>query len=770
MSRKVQVRPRPTSRLVTPFWIAVILCFFAHTLVLAEGSTTILTNTVLTNAADVLALSAEQAKSHIPVVVRGVVTAAEASWQGEFFLQDATSGVYIENHSDTHPEPGDLVEVKGFTRPGAFAPTVAKLSWTKLGTAPLPKAQRVPLDRLMSGLEDGQRVEVVGIVRATGANQTNQNLNMDLELATDGYRIHTFPPIMPGLDPKSLIGDRVRIRGTAAASWNAHLRHLVTVVIFVPLTNDFKIEQREAISPFEKPIIPLSGTAEYRHDILPGERIHVKGVVTLQRPGQDLFLQDATGGLHVQTTAPLAQWARQTNIVSVGDVVEAVGFSEYEHFLPVLNDAVFRKTSEPPSAPKPKKVSIQEIQMGWHHADVVILDAKLLERTVRASQTKPNANLVTLLLQSQDPGRDAERLVYSAEAEVPESDTKLTSVPIGSRIEVTGVCFLQNSADKKLQSLQLLLPDSNSVRVLKEPSWFTAQRLAAGLAILFAVLVVAMSWSVMVSKKNSVLRMLIREREAAQLGLQQAHDQLEERVKERTAQLKFQITARKESEVQFKAVLKERTRLAQELHDTLEQTLTGIALQLDTTSKLFTARPDGANHHLELARGLVAQSQVDVRRSVWDLRSRALEQFDLPGALSASGKQLTDGTNIHFEVSAGGRVRPLPEIIEENLLRIAQEALTNVIKHSQATVVGIQLDYGPQNVTLEIKDNGRGFEREKSAGPGEGHFGLLGISERAKRLGAELSVTSETGHGTTIRIQVPIGENSPDFMPSEALS
>jgi signal transduction histidine kinase len=323
-----------------------------------------------------------------------------------------------------------------------------------------------------------------------------------------------------------------------------------------------------------------------------------------------------------------------------------------------------------------------------------------------------------------------------------------------------------------VQSLQLLVPDPNNVKILDPPSWFTPQRLVIGLGILFAVLVVAVGWSVTVSKKNSMLSVLIREREKAQLALQGAHDQLEERVKERTAQLKFQISARKESEVQFKAILKERTRLAQELHDTLEQTLTGIALQLDTTSKLFESRPDGASHHLELARNLVSQSQVDVRRSVWDLRSRALEDFNLPEALSTSGKQLTDGTNIQFEVSAKGRVRPLPETVEENLLRIAQEALTNVIKHSEATVVTIELDYGPQNIVLEVKDNGRGFEQEKSAGPDEGHFGLLGISERAKRLNAELQVSTEAGKGTTVRIQVPIEANSQpsDVAVSEPVS
>jgi signal transduction histidine kinase len=262
----------------------------------------------------------------------------------------------------------------------------------------------------------------------------------------------------------------------------------------------------------------------------------------------------------------------------------------------------------------------------------------------------------------------------------------------------------------------------------------------------------------------------VQEKAKAQAELQVAHDELEERVKERTAQLKFQITARKESEVQFKAVLTERTRLAQEIHDTLEQTLTGIALQLDITSKQFEPEPEKAKHHLELASDLVAQSQADVRRSVWDLRSRALEQFDLPGALVTSGKQLIDGTNIHFEVNAKGRVRPLPETVEENLLRIAQEALTNVIKHSEATRAEIELDYGPQTVSMQIKDNGRGFQPEKRVGPSEGHFGLLGISERAKRLGTEAIFESTPGGGTTLRVRVAIDREFPElkeFEPAE---
>jgi len=720
--------------------------------------------TLLTNAADVLALPENLARQKIPVRIRGIVTAAESGWRGQFFVQDESSGVFVENLSDRYPKPGDVVEVTGSTWSGSFAPIISKPTWEELGTAPLPKAKSVSLDQLMSGLEDGQRVRISGIVRAVTVLTTA----LDIEVASGGYRMHVFRHRMPNdIDPEKLVGARVHVSGTVAASFNAALRHLMYVVMFVPQPEDFVVEQLEGSDPFSRPVIPLSGIAEYRRDIIPGQRVHVKGVVTLVRRGQDLFLQDGTRGLHVQT--------HQTNDLAVGDVVDVVGFPDLDHFLPVLDDALYRKTSEKIPAPETKVIAMKDLPAGMNHnglitnhATIVSMPGKLLERTVRSmftSTNTPSLLVITLLLQTEDLG-------FTAQAQFAENDPgaqKLLSIPIGSIVQSTGVCVTQSAEDKQLHALQILLADANGMDIVHQPSWFTATRLLFGLVILFVVLVVAVSWSVTVSKKNAVLQDSIRAREKAQLELQDAHDQLEERVKDRTAQLKFQITARKESELQFKATLRERTRLAQELHDTVEQTLTGIALQLDTTSKLFQAKPDGASRHLELARNLVSQSQVDVRRSVWDLRSRALEEFDLPGALSTTGKMLVDGTNINLDVSAKGRVRPLSETVEENLLRIAQESLTNVIKHSGATIVKIELDYGPQNIVLQISDNGHGFEREKTVGPDEGHFGLLGISERAKRLGAELSVITEPGKGTTICVRVPTESNAPapDLAASE---
>jgi signal transduction histidine kinase len=698
---------------------------------------------LLTNAAQVLSLSAAQASHKLPVHIKGVVTAAEPGWEGKFFVQDETGGIFV-THADIRAEPGDLLEVVAVTRPGSYAPIVTSPKCTRLGTAPLPEPRRVPIEQIMSGVEDGQRVEVVGTVRAVTPGKTNT----DVEIGSGGYRLHAFPPTPTDIDPVALVGARVRVKGTIAASFNAALRRMVSVVLFVPLRSDFIVEETEPGNPFDEPLSPLTGIAQYRRDLVPGQRVHVRGTVTLQRRGEDLFLEDETGGLHVRT--------RQADSLANGDVIDVVGFPDFDHFLPVLDDAVFRRTSEARKPIPAKPATVVDIQAGLHHADLIALQAKLLDRAFRqglpASNGKPQTRTV-LMLQQDD-------LIFSAELETPGRKTALADVPIGSTIEVTGVCFTESGEDKKLRSLQLLLPDPAGFRLLAKPSGLTPRRLLVGLGIVLFIAVVAVGWTVMVSRRNAVLHQLIGEKEKAQSELQEAHDLLEERVKERTAQLKFQITARKESELQFKAVLSERTRLAQELHDTLEQTLTGVALQLDATSKLFQARPQSATHHLGLARDLVAQGQMDVHRSVWDLRSRALEEFDLPSALLASSKQLTNGANIHFEVKATGRVRPLPETVEENLLRIAQEAMTNIVKHAHATSAGIELDYGPQNIVLSVKDNGCGFDRQQRAGPNNGHFGLLGIAERAKRLGADFSIQSEPGGGTHLVLKVGLDQES----------
>jgi signal transduction histidine kinase len=392
------------------------------------------------------------------------------------------------------------------------------------------------------------------------------------------------------------------------------------------------------------------------------------------------------------------------------------------------------------------------LQDGLHHDDFVSLTASLINRSVTQEtrqKTGSAGSRTTVALESSN-------VIFAAEADGAQSQSELAATPIGSTVQVSGICLTELSSDGKVKSFRILIGPPGEVRVLRRPSWLTAQRLLIVLGVVSFFSLLGAAWTVMLSRKNAALNFQIREREKAQRELQEAHDQLEERVKERTEQLKFEVTSRKEAEVRFKAVLTERTRLAQELHDTVEQTLTGIALQLDTASRLHGKKPDTALNHLELARSLMSKSQVEMRRSVWDLRRRAAEAFDLPGALQESFRQMTQGVAMQIEVKTIGPVQFLPEVVEENLLRIGQEALTNVIKHAGATRVNVDLEFKPGEVALRVADNGRGFDPKNCVGPKDGHFGLLGMAERAKRIDAHFEVISTTSNGTTVRVNVPV--------------
>jgi signal transduction histidine kinase len=707
--------------------------------------------TTLTNAAAVLALSASDALSGIPVSVTGVVTAAETNWNGRFFMQDASGGVFVENRSNTQPLPGDLVQVTGISHPGGYAPIITKPHWKKVGTAPLPEAKAISTERLMSGAEDSQRVQISGIVRTA---QFSGPL-IGVELASAGYRFRAYFPEPPGLQPDSLIGAQVSLCGTAAAAFNAPLRHIVTVTLFAPQVADFQVQELAAPDPFGEAPVPLSNIAQYRNDRPPGFRVHVHGVVTYQRKGEGLFLHDDSGGLQVKS--------KTTTAVVPGDLVDVVGFPAVENFLPVLEDAVFRKSPEPRAVLVPTNAPISNLQKGLHHADFIQLRGRLIDRLVKGIGTDVNGSSIQTALILQ-----ASNTIFVAEKETSEPNTFLTAIPIGSLVEARGICLLDGSDDGKIKSFRLLLPTSHDVQIIERPSWLTPQHLLVTLVSVLVVLLVAIGWTIWVSQKNSTLESLVQEKEEAQRELQQAHDLLEERVKERTAQLKVEMTARKESELQFRAVLTERTRLAQELHDTLEQTLTGIALQQDLVANQFEKSPEDASHHLKLARNLMRQSQADLHRSVWGLRSRADEHFNLTSALLTSASQLTGGTAIRIQSETTGDAALLSEIIEENLLRIGQEAVANAVKHSGATRITIQWNFLPGKVLLRVSDDGKGFNTADCVGPRDGHFGLLGIRERTERLGGHVQITSTPGLGTAVTVEIP--NTAPDGQSSVSAS
>jgi ligand-binding sensor domain-containing protein/two-component sensor histidine kinase len=208
-------------------------------------------------------------------------------------------------------------------------------------------------------------------------------------------------------------------------------------------------------------------------------------------------------------------------------------------------------------------------------------------------------------------------------------------------------------------------------------------------------------------------------------------------------------------ESRFAAVLAERNRIAREIHDSLAQGLAGISLQLELVAKMLATSTDSARNHLNQARMLARQSLADARRSLWDLRSG--QSTDLPTSLSTSARHLTAQTGVLAQLQVHGTFRELDHDIESNLLRIGQEAITNAVKHARAQRIDISLEFAAHTVRLSVRDNGSGFDPGLRPSTADGHFGLVGMRERAEQIGGTLTVLSTPGAGTEISAEVPVG-------------
>lgn len=208
-------------------------------------------------------------------------------------------------------------------------------------------------------------------------------------------------------------------------------------------------------------------------------------------------------------------------------------------------------------------------------------------------------------------------------------------------------------------------------------------------------------------------------------------------------------------ERQFALVIEERARMAREIHDTLLQSLVGLTLQLDAMASQSESAPGLVKQQLTRLRRQVARYIRETRQSIWDLRSPMLETRDIVSALREAGENLAAGSDVRLEYDVTGQPERLAPKVEEHLLRIGQEAISNAVRHAHATVVRVELEFGRSAVCLRIVDDGQGFDRAGAGHEAEHHLGLTSMEERAFRIGAQFNITTAPGAGTAVETTVP---------------
>jgi len=680
------------------------------------------TLSVLTNVVQVKRLSQREAERHHPVRLRGVVTYFEWNPDWQLFtanLQDETGGISFspgQTAADALKlKPGQLVEIEGVSAQGSFAPEVrgpgkfgSPVRAKVLGAAPDPEPQVLTPEEMANPFNQDEWIEVKGVVRRVTARagpKAKGRIMVDFSTASGTFRAMMPTQTTPIQTPSYLVGAVVTVRGVFAGIYQK--RRIVGAHLMVSSLDHIIVDEAGADAAFKLPRLTASSLMQFRPDM--ASRVHVNGVVTLFEPGSHLYLRDNTGALRIETP--------ETSPFRPGDRVDAVGFPAFSDGAPLLLNAFVKKTGGGPP-PQPRSISVTQASSGEFDGDLVRLDGVLLDQLKRPEN-------VILMLQSGDT-------VFSAHFAEGQANTNAPSLMLDSWVQISGVCLNQfryspEPRPKPPQwrpvSFHVVLRSPRDVVLLREPPWWTPERILWGMCLLAASIFVVLAWGVSLRRQVAGQTRVIQQK------------------------------------IQREVLMEERSRIARDLHDTLEQQLALIGVQIDSSLARLAESPDLVRKSLELALAVVRHTHEEARRSVWDLRSVALEQ----GGLGVALRQLAaddNATQRKVEFTTTGQTRRLPALVETNLMRIAQEAVTNAIKHSDGSHVEVNLDYGQREITLRVRDNGRGFDPEKVMPASSGRFGLMGMRERAEKMNAVFSLSSQPGQATEIKVVVPLPDST----------
>jgi len=500
---------------------------------------------------------------------------------------------------------------------------------------------------------------------------------------------------------RDLVDARVTVRGLAAGDVNDR-RQIVRPYVRVKRLADVVVLDRPPADPFARPALPL---ADFQRANLGDHRVKLVGTAVAAPLTGGVFLRQDGRSVFVET---------RTEGIRGGDTVEAVGFPEMGPYSLYLADAVCRVTGTGP-APEPR-LDLQPPAFGES------LDGELVQFEGRVVQVVPAGDRVNLIVAA-----DTRRFTVIAPA------GKEVAVEEDSLVRVTGVCRVESVRSDRYRAMPLAytvwLATPDDLVVLSRPSWWTSRRIAIAAGVAAAAAIACGVWVALL--RRQVRRQL--------------------RVIEGT--------------LQARAVADERRRIAREFHDTLEQGLAAVSLRLDAA--VSCAEDEPTRRMLDQQRQLLAGLQEETRDFLWDLREPVLAGGMLADALRSQVAYLQSLTSAPVGFETAGEPPPLPAIVQYHLVRIGREAAINAVKYARTGRITIRLETKPDDtanptaLVLRVVDDGMAFDLAER-GPAAGHFGIQGMRERAKRIGAELRIDTAPGRGTIVTVTLPLADQGSD--------
>jgi len=680
-------------------------------------------------AEQILNLGMDQAVRGYPVRLYGVVTWSHPT-APFFFLQDASGGVCItiDPARFNAPPQGDSAIVKGLTSVGGFAPQVRAAELEETGALDLPRANIVTLEQAMTGVEEGQWIELGGYLRQVGRDGRWTRL----ELTTSAGEFAAYLPPTDKL--VSLQGAVVRLRGVCSAMANEH-RQLVGVRLWVPSPEYVEVEEAASANPFAVPMRSIASLRQFSTLLTFSRRTRVAGVVLHHAPGRYAYIQDGAESLQIlsRDLAPLAP----------GDRIEAVGFPGREGSRVVLREAVYRRVAagaEPAPIPLDHPESIDEGLDGH----LVRVAGTLLDITTRQKDSQ-------LTIQTG-------QAVFEAGLDRDAADPAPARWLSGSRLALAGIYQIEFDEYRHARAYKIQLRSRRDIQVLRPASWWTSELALAVAGVLTVLILLGIGWVVT----------------------------LRRRVRQQTEQIRAQL----QKETRLEAELQRSSRLeslgilaggiAHDFNNVLTVIMGNLALaKLDSSGlpvvgRWLSAAEQGIMRARDLTLQLLtfAKGGDPVRKAVVlsEIVSEAAE-FALHGSKARCEFRFADDL-WPADVDQGQIGQVVQNIIINALQAMPDGGIIRITLGNAEVAVGSSPGLAAGRfLKLSIADNGQGINPEhlprifdpyfttKQHGSGLGLATVYSIVN--KHLG-RIEVRSKLGEGTTFDVWLPAAQHPPD--------
>jgi signal transduction histidine kinase len=640
------------------------------------------------------------------VAMEGVVIFVPPDFPEACVIHDGSSSIYTSHDSKgnhTSWKRGEKVKILGQAIPGKFAPMIEVRDVLSLGPGIIPEAKRLNRFELDSGQLNAQLVKLTGIVRH---HYTEESVNIPRSVFVLDSDIGYIRVIRYHVDTDEadrLIDAEVRVEGVVISTFNEN-RQLVSSTVRVDTADRWRVIRPAPIDPFNLKTFPINELRRYDPAQDWRNRVKIRGCISAVLSDGRVGIQDASGAFiaHIQSK----------KLPVLGAVVDIVGFIKSGHYSMGLEHCLWRETDQ--TQLLHPEIFKQESSEAPYNSD-----GKLIKLRGK------------LLSWADDEGRHAWKLMSGKYSVIVLPPPHLgdvgkwnSAVVPGCELEVTGLCEISLKPtwfafrESSVQSIRVFLSNKNDVIVLNRApyrwvSWLLGVIASTGMILLFLL------W---------------------------------QRSRKKLVEAKMQMIRQNEI---WRAILAERQRLGRELHDTLIQGLTAIGVRVGGARLVAFGQKAELHEHLNHASALVSSSIHEARRAIWAMKAQVIEQYGLCGALREVSTRLLDGGSIKFTLDLPKVLPGLPVLIENSILYIAQEAITNSIKYSKANMIKLSLTIKKNDLILQIQDDGRGFDSEQKMGAD--HTGIDGMRSRIEECGGTLEVLSQINAGCVVKARMYIG-------------